>query len=113
MDPAIADAINRHDAQTLAKHLDLVDWLKAKQPWHLGIEANAFLSSTISSGELAWLFGLLAAGVPNLHFDGDPADCDWQNLFTHFRAEIVARRDPQIPLVYAAEVPARDGVGSR
>jgi hypothetical protein len=111
MDAAIADTINRLDAQKVASHLDLLDWFKGGPPWHLGIEAQAFLSNTCGSGEKAWLFGALAAGVPNLHFDGDPADCDWDGLFTHFRAEVLARRD-EAPLVHANES-VRDGVGSR
>lgn len=113
MDTAIADTINRLDAQKIASHLDLLDWFKgAGRPWHLGIEAQAFLSLTVSSSEKAWLIGLLASGVPNLRFDGTPADCDWENLFSHFRAEILARRDPQAPRDRAA-IAGRDGVGSR
>lgn len=110
MDAAIADTINRRDAWRLALHLDdydeVVPTTVPGKPWHLGIEAQAFLSSTVSSGEKAWLFSTLAAKAPGLHFDGDPADCDWENLFSHFRAEIVARRDPQTPSVRAAESPS-------
>lgn len=112
MDDAIVDTINRHDAEKVAKHLDLTAWLRGKPNWHDGPEAQAFLSPTVSSGQKAWLFGFLAAGVPDLHFDGDPADCDWENLFGNFRAEIEARRDPQSPHARAA-IAVRDGVGSR
>jgi hypothetical protein len=99
MDAGIADTINRRDAWRVALHLDDLDG----RPWHLGIEADAFLSPACGSGEKAWLFGALAANVPGLHFDGDPADCDWDGLFSHFRAEILARRDPKTPPARAAE----------
>lgn len=104
MDAGIADTINRADAHKVAKHLDLADWLSGHtNPWHTRVEADVFFSPTCPSGEKAWFFGALAAGVPDLHFDGDPADCDWDNLFSHMRAEVLARRDPETPHARAAE----------
>lgn len=97
MDAAVVETINRLDAARIAKHLDLTDWLNgivgSGAPWFRRIEADAFFSATVGSGELAWLLGALAAGVPGLHFDGEPADADWDGLFSHFRAEIQDRRD--------------------
>jgi hypothetical protein len=113
MDAAIADTINRRDAWLLALHLDDTGTtFDGGKHWHLGIEASAFLSTTCSSGEKAWLFSALAANVPGLHFDGDPADCDWENLFSHFRAEILARRAPGTHCARVTEH-VRSGVGSR
>ena len=117
MDTGTADTINRQDARKVASHLDLTDWFSGRvqtgKPWFLGLEAQVFLSKTASTGEQAWLFGFLAARVSDLHFDGAPADCDWDALLSYMRAEILARRDPKSPLVHAAEIPVRDGVGSR
>lgn len=116
MDAGIADTINRQDAEKVARHLDLVDWLDARPAparWHLGHEAQVFLSTTTTSSEQAWVFGWLASGINGIAFDGEPADCDWENLLSHFRTEILVRRDPQTSPACAAEIPAQDGVGSR
>lgn len=115
MDAGIADTINRRTAQQTAKHLDLNDFLAGltADPWHNAPMAQTLMGENpASNADRAWLVGALAAKTPGLHFDGTPADADWENLFTHFRAEILARRDPQTSPVHANES-VRDGVGSR
>lgn len=119
MDAAIADTINRRDAQVIAAHLDTLDldWSNAG-PWHDAPFADMLLGTQLSgNAERAWIFGFLAAGTRNVArevaFDGAPADCDWENLFSHIRAEILARRDPKSHPVRAAEIPVLDGVGSQ
>jgi hypothetical protein len=106
MDAAIADTINRQDAQKVAAFLDRFGVeFDGPNSWYYGVEASALMSTHLTSGEMAWLFARLAAGVPDLHFDGNPADADWDNMFTHFRAEIQARRDraPKTPPAPAAK----------
>lgn len=105
MDAGIVDSINRRDAALIADKVAILDDL-----WYEGQLAAAFLSS--QNADRAWLLGQMAPGIPGLRFDGAPADCDWDNLFSHIRAEILARRDPQSPLARAA-IAERDGVGSR
>jgi hypothetical protein len=115
MDAGIADTINRHAVQLMAMHLDRIDSLtKARRPWQEGSMAADLMGeeATATDAGRAWLVGFLAARTPDLDFDF-PADCDWENLFSHFRAEILARRDPKTPPVHAAQTPVRDGVGSR
>lgn len=113
MDAAIADTINRMDAERIARHLDLVDWLTSLKPgiqvaapWTASPIADTLMSDNdTSNSDRAWLVGVLASRTPNVLFDGAPADCDWENLFSHLRAEILARRNPQTLLVCAAESP--------
>jgi hypothetical protein len=114
MDAGIADAINRRDAVLIAAHFDALDL-----PHYGGDPAQRWSDSPMAatlmgnSSDRAWLVGYMAEKIPGLHFDGAPADADWESLFSHLRAEILARRDPQAPFVRTAETPARDGVGSR
>jgi hypothetical protein len=116
---AIADTINRHVVKLIAEHLDLTGkempaYLSPGIRWHNSAMAEVLMgTSTDLDGDRAWLVGFLAARTPGVDFDGHPADCDWDNLFGHFRAEIQARRDPETPPVRAAEIPVRDGVGSQ
>ncbi len=77
-----------------------------------------------TDADRAWLVGMLAprAGIyrdtstspagAGITWDSYPACGDWENLFGHIRAEILARRDPQPPSVHANES-VRDGVGSQ
>ena len=117
MDSGIADTINRLVVQKIAEHLDRVDVdLCASEigPWYRVSVADTLMGTNdATNADRAWLVGVLAHGTPDVDFDGHPADCDWDNLFTHFRAEILARRDPETPSVRAARIPVRDGVGSR
>jgi hypothetical protein len=117
MDAGIADTINRHVAQIITQRLDSNDKALGYDlvaPWHHSPIADTLMGDgPADAADRAWFVGYLAAGTPGVDFDGEPADCDWENLFSHFRAEILARRDPQTPTVHAAETPARDGVGSR
>jgi hypothetical protein len=116
-DSAIADTLNRHVAQLVAQQLDCNDDLIRDHltgPWfHSPIADTIMSDNDATNGDRAWLIGSFAARTPGVDFDGHPADCDWDNLFSHFRAEILARRDPQSHPARAAEIPARDGVGSR
>jgi hypothetical protein len=118
MDFGIADTINRHVAQLICKHLDAMDaelHFHRISPWYRNAMSDVMMGAhgDTSDGDRAWLVGMLAARTPDVDFDGHPADCDWDNLFSHFRAEILARRDPQSHPVREAQIPARDGVGSR
>lgn len=117
MDAGIADTLNRKVAQSICAMLDKTD-LGMPIPeirWHTSAMADVMIGAPgdTSDGDRAWLVGMLAARTPDVDFDGHPADCDWENLFSHFRAEIQARRDPQSHPVREAQIPARDGVGSR
>lgn len=115
MDPAIADSINRRDARLITEHLDLMNLGPEYNapPWYRSPIAETLMDSRqATASDRAWLIGAFAARTPGIAFDGAPADCDWDNLFSHFRAEIAARRDPQTPSVHASES-VRDGVGSR
>jgi hypothetical protein len=107
-DAAIADTINRHVARKIAAHLDSVDLGMpiAEIRWqHSAMAESLAGENKTSDGDRAWLVGFIAARVPDVAFDGTPADSDWENLFSHLRAEIVARRDPKSPLVRAAQTP--------
>lgn len=114
-DAAIADTLNRHAAQLIARQLDSVDRSLALigiTPWAFSPIAETLMGeNATTSGDRAWLVGLLAARTPGLDFDG-PADADWENLISHLRAEILARRGPRTPSVREADS-VRDGVGSR
>lgn len=107
MDAGIADTINHQDAQKIAAHLDGVDTRLplVRKPWFQHRTADVFFSPHASDNSYrAWLIGSHAARTPGLNFDGYPADCDWENLFSHFRAEILARRsDPETPPARTAE----------
>jgi hypothetical protein len=106
MDAGIADTLNRHAARLIAEHLDGVDTRLplVRLPWYMRRAVDVFFSPHASdNGYRAWLIGRDAARTPGIDFDGTPADCDWENLFSHFRAEILARRDPQTPPAGMAE----------
>lgn len=106
MDAGIADTINRIFAEKLTAGLD-----ELYPRWH---EPQSPVAATLmrDSSDRAWLVGFLVQPIPDLSIDGAPADADWENLFSHIRAEILARRDPKTPPVHASES-VRDGVGSR
>src|ERR1041384_5865924 len=94
MDAAIADTINRQDAQKVAAFLDRFGVeFDGPNSWYYGVEASALMSTHLTSGEMAWLFARLAA------------DADWDNMSTHCRAEIQAGRDraPKTPPAPAAK----------
>lgn len=124
MDAGTADTINRHVAELITTHLDYMDREVRALPelaelpfankgWqHSGIALTLMGENDANDGERAWLIGLLAARTPDVAFDGHPADCDWDNLFSHFRAEILARRDPKTPHAVAAQSAVACGVGS-
>jgi hypothetical protein len=117
MDAGIADTINRHVAQLITAHLDQEDQALVDvgfDPWtHSPIAQTLMGENDTTDGDRAWLIGMFAARTPGVDLDSIPADADWENLFANFRAEILTRRDPQTHPVRAAEIPARDGVGSR
>lgn len=105
MDAGIADTINRRDVELVARKLDGLDsFFSNETPWYQGVFADTVVAGSIAP-DRAWLFTILATGTPGVAFDGTPADADWENLFSHFRAEILARRDPQAHPVRAAESP--------
>jgi hypothetical protein len=117
MDSGIADTINRLVAQKVTAHLDQIDArlmpLDAR-PWFAAPIGDTLIGTgPATNADRAWMIGHLAARTPDLSFDGVPADYDWENLFSHFRAEVEARRDPSAHPVRAAEIPVPDGVGSR
>jgi hypothetical protein len=109
MDAGIADTINRRDVQRIVRRLDENDEALGYTPiapwWNAPIADTLLGDSPASNADRAWFVGTLAARTPGVAFDGAPADCDWDNLFSHFRAEILARRtpDPKTPPVQAAE----------
>jgi hypothetical protein len=117
MDAGIADTLNRHVAQLITKHLDVNDQALGYDlisPWHHSPIADTLMGDNeTTDGERAWLIGMFAARTPGVDFDGHPADCDWENLFSHFRAEILARRDPQTPCAVSASPAVAHGVGSQ
>lgn len=117
MDSGIVDTINRHVVRLITEHLDRVDidlCPREDGAWYQVSLADTLMGTNdATDADRAWLVGILAYDTPGLDFDGDPADCDWDNLLSHFRTEILARRDPKTPTVHAAETPVRDGVGSR
>jgi hypothetical protein len=112
MDAGIADALNRLTAQRIAKHLDLTDWFCGVRhvaptgtPWHLAPMADTFMAENAATdSDRAWLLGALAVKTPGVDFESIPADADWESLFSHLRAEITIRRDPEIPHGRAAEI---------
>lgn len=112
MDAAIADTINRRDVKLMTARLDAVDLLGLGEiHWHWQPFADTMLSEDPAKRpDQAWIVGAAANGIPCVHFDGAPADCDWENLFSHFRAEILARRDPDSSPAHVAETPARSMV---
>lgn len=109
MEAGIADTINREDARRIAEHLDLydIDLCPTEHgPWYLTTAADVMLKTDDFTGsDRAWLTGVFAAATPGLYFDGNPADCDWENLYEHLRVQIRARRDLESPSVCAAETP--------
>lgn len=121
----IADTINRHVARLITAHLDFIDREVRAMPeltelpypkggWQFSAMADTLMGENdTSDGERAWFIGMLAARTPDVEFDGHPADADWENLFSHFRAEILARRDPETPCAVSASPGAACGVGSR
>lgn len=109
MDAGTADTINRLDVALLVAHLDALDTRLTRltgdrKPWHLGPFGEAFLSDHPSdSSYKAWLIGRHAWRIPDLHFDGAPADCDWDNFFGHVRTAILTRRADRNPPATEAE----------
>jgi len=69
-----------------------------RYPWYRTAAADIMLREDDGTrSDRAWWVGVWAQGIPGIAFDGCPADCDWDNLFQHFRDAIAARRDPKIP----------------
>jgi hypothetical protein len=107
MDAGIADTLNRRVVQLIVKQLDTID-LSMPVPeirWPGSAMADTLMGTgPDTNGDRAWLVGFLAARTPDIDYDGNPADCDWDNLFSHFRAEILARRAPETPNAETAEI---------
>lgn len=109
MDAGIADTINRLDAQRMAVYLDRLDETLPSTlpggPWHSSNLAETLMGTNdATDADRAWLVGSLAAMTPGVRaVMGGPALCDWENLFSHFRAEVLARRDPKPPHARTAE----------
>lgn len=108
MDAGIADTLNRRIACDLALNLDEIDQHLGftDEPWYRSSIAATFMGENpaATDADRAWLLGqLYSQGTTGPRFDGEAADGDWENLFTHIRAEITARRDPQSPTGQAAE----------
>ena len=98
MDAGTADAINRRDVQLITARLDNSDRMFKANPWYEGPIGDAILADDPKDqGDRDFLIAVLAERTLGVHFDGQPADCDWDNLYSHFRAEILARRDPDSP----------------
>lgn len=111
MDFDIVDTINRRDVTKITARLDALDlpaYGGTGIPWYRAPMADTLMSETDGSRpDRAWLVGQLAERTPGIAFDGAPADCDWDNLFAHFRAAILARRDPDSSPARTAETPVR------
>lgn len=109
MDAEIADTINRRDVALITARLDALDLPQyggepGQPAWYDGLIGRVMLSDDPRlRPDKAWLIGRIARGIPGIAFDGCPADCDWDNLFQHFRNAISARRDPKTPPGGAAE----------
>lgn len=107
MDAGIADTLNRVSARGLAAHFDeLDDMFGNSEPWYDNNWARLLALGGPPSSDVVWLLACIGARNPEVPFDGAPAGCDWDNLFSHFRAEIQARRDRDSSPVRAAEIPA-------
>lgn len=110
MDAGIADTLNRQLASRIFQNLDNIDYglgFYGDAAWHNSSLADTILgTNNATNADRAWLVGALLANPQTAtgasHRDY-PADEDWDNLFTHFRAEILARRDTQTPPARAAE----------
>jgi len=110
MDAGIVDTINREDARKIAARFDqidehILDGMLLPVPWYFTSMAKTLTSeNSTSNSDRAWLVGQITTNIPGLRFDGEPADGDWENLFSNIRAEILARRarDPQTPPAKAA-----------
>jgi hypothetical protein len=101
MERDLVSSINRRDASLLADRIVYMDEL-----WYDGeLTAKLTDDTPATRSDRAWLIGQIAAGTPGLHFDGCPADADWDGFFQHIRAEILARRAPRTPSVRVAETP--------
>lgn len=106
MDAGIADTLNHRTARLVAEHMDKLDvlWFSTMNPWYEAVMSQAFLGENdATDADRAWYFGILSTVI--LGEAVEPADGDWENLFANFRAEILARRDPQTPPVRAAQTP--------
>jgi hypothetical protein len=111
MDAGIVDTINRRDAQLIAQRLDRIDTDLGVQfpgegkPWYRASMAATIMGeNAATTSDRAGLVAMLAANTYGpIHFDGHPADEDWENFYAHLRAEILARRDPKTPLAETAE----------
>lgn len=97
MNASIADLLNRRFAAVFAEHLDTIDVeVRASLPnnklisWH---QPPMLSEALLKEDENAkWLIVAITEGSPDLDVDRVPADADWENLFTHLRAEIESRR---------------------
>lgn len=100
MDFGVADTINRIFAKKLTDGLD-----ELYPRWH---EPQSPVAATLmgDSSDRAWLVGFLVQPIPDLEIDSTPADEDWDNLFSHLRAEILARREPENPTREVGRDPA-------
>jgi len=113
MDAGIADGINRRTAEAIAARMDNIDesldirFPEVGSPWYHGSMAATIMGENPDAGpeDLRWLVSSLGVATWGSGFDGTPADADWDNLYSHLRAEVVARRyrDPKPPPAPAAE----------
>jgi hypothetical protein len=88
MDAGIADTLNRNAARTFAELLDVKYAHQPFDPWYHRTFSRTLMGENFTNAaDRAWLVGRLAGAG----FDG-PADEDWENFFSHLRAEIEARR---------------------
>lgn len=110
MDTGTMSAINRRDARLIAEHFDRNDLEWGNQESWAELKWADIILSDTAHADRAWLVGAMAAMTPGLYFDGEPAGCDWEDLYSHLRAEILARRAPQPPSVRAPEMTVRAGV---
>lgn len=90
MDAGTADTLNRQTVQATVKQMDILDLtFNNEVGWHRAPLADTLMGD---SSDRAWLAVALITGAYDATFTG-PADEDWDNLFSHFRAEIEARRN--------------------
>lgn len=95
----IAAVLNDRDAATLARYLDeTFEAVEGVARWH---DADSGVVSVIYTDEdwgkealitMCWI--ARDAGYP-LHFDGAPADDDWDGFRSALAREVTKRSDPQ------------------
>jgi hypothetical protein len=100
MDAGIVDTINHLNVRLTTDLLDKVDHdlrTQAGDEWFNSTMARTLMEENgTSRSDRIWLAAQLMRNVPGATFDGEPADGDWDNLFSHFRTHIQTRREASL-----------------